>query len=128
MPTFNGENIFGFAVRQEQFAKMRIMREELPGVQGYRLYNLSGVNPDTRCWTVRGRLLDLSATRLEQTLASGENYMDGLFYTFVTNGKRTFKNCQMIDFRQASAVRRVRVAGVLYSTCEIVASIEQASP
>lgn len=130
MIKFDGKTIFGQTTLKQvgPIAKTRNLREQLPGVAGYRIYKLAGDGPDTLSWNIRGRIFALSHGQLERVLGIGVSYMDGNLYQFVTAGGIVCANCELIDYRQAADIVVCMIDGIRYATCEVVATVEQASP
>lgn len=128
MIKFAGRNIFGSQQRQAgPMPTARILREQLPGVIGFRMYRLAGRGPDTLLWTVSGRLVGLTIGDLERQIADAQSYMNGTAYAFQTIGGSVIRNCQLVDYRPAPPFQRVQYNGIFYSTVMIQATIERAS-
>lgn len=128
MPTFDGVNIFGAQVSQiGPTAKTRAMREQLPGVKGFRVYNLSGEGPDIRVFVVRGRLVDDSAAALQGRVVSAQAMLNRIA-TFVDNTGTVWRNCMLAAYDPASPYKVCVIETFAKYTVEITATLEQASP
>lgn len=123
---FNGQNIFGSQQQQTgPTPKMREQRETLPGVRGYRVYQLIGTGPDTRTWVIRGRYVANTLGRLQSAIADAQDRI-GTFGMFQETGGGRWRDCELIDFRPASGFQTCQINGATQYTCLIVATIEQA--
>lgn len=124
---FRGKNIFGVTQRQNgPIATRRFMRETLPGTRGYREYQTVGSGPDTRTWAIKGRLTASTLLGLQRAVSDAQEWI-GTFGTFEETGGQRWRDCELIDFRQAgdySGMVGFDAGG--YVTVEITATIEQA--
>jgi hypothetical protein len=120
--TFNGQAIFGGQNRQGgPWRPYRAQEEQLPGVDGCRIYRLG---KGSQFWTVRGRLLALTLPALNAAIRAGQSLVDGNIYTFVDNGGASHTNCMMTDYRPAGPFEPVSVG----FSVEITAAVQQISP
>lgn len=106
---FDGREIFGQMQHRQigPIARTRNMRETLPGVIGYRVYQTAGPGPDTLVWTCTGRYVGTSLQDCERFISEAQAYMDGFPYVFETIGRQRVRNCTLIDYRQVSPYMRV---------------------
>jgi hypothetical protein len=124
---FAGKDIFGSQVRQNgPIAARRAQRETLPGVKGFREYQTTGPGPDTRTWTVTGRIVATTLGAL-QNFISNSQALIGTFGTFEETGGTTWRNCQLKDYRPQGAYQAISLSGVNFWTVEIAATVETAS-
>lgn len=107
-------------------ATRRAMREQLPGVRGFRSYNLQGTGPDTVIFVVRGRLIDTTPARLINRVSAGQNRLNEIA-TFVDNAGLAWRNCQLLAFTPTAPYKRCIIDGTDWYTVEIAATLEQAS-
>jgi hypothetical protein len=127
---FAGKDLFGqVGIRQlGPFARTRNQRETLPGVPGYRNYQLTGGVIDTQFWQIQGRYLGFSLRDCEKFILLAQSYMDGSPYLFETNSGLKFRNCELTDWRQISPFQQVKYNNIWYCTFELQATVEQMSP
>lgn len=130
MIRYAGKNIFGTLQLRQQgpTAKTRYMRQQLPGVRGYRIFRIGGNGPDSLVWSVSGRLIALTLADLERQIASGLALMDGRVGVFESTGGIVYRNCELVDYRPVPPFQRAFFNGGLVYTCMVQATIEQASP
>lgn len=131
MISFNGSQIFGTAELRQMgpTATKRLQRSILPGVIGYRNYNLIGGRaPDTRVWTVSGRIIALSLSQAETMIERGQSYLNGKLYNFRSTGGRIYRNCELVDFRPSENYRAAMIGSTKVITIKVQGTIEQASP
>lgn len=127
MPTFNGDNIFGTQVSQTgPTATRRVQREQLPGVRGFRSYNLQGIGPDTFAFVLRGRLIASTPAGIINKITAAQNNLNRIA-TLVDNAGLIWRNCQLIAYLPQSPYKRCVIDGADWYTVEIVATLEQAS-
>jgi hypothetical protein len=123
---FRGQAIFGSQVKQTgPIPKMRFQREQLPGVRGYRVYQLIGAGPDTRTWILRGRLVASSLDRLQSSVRDTQDWI-GTFGIFEETGGTQWDNCELIDYRPVTDYRPCVVGGGTFFTCEVTGTVEYA--
>lgn len=123
---FRNQNIFGSQQRQQgPIPKMREQRETLPGVRGYRVYQLVGSGADTRTWVVKGRLVARTLGKIQAAIANAQDLL-GTFGVFIETGGAVWRNCELTDFRQSGDYRSVNIDGVGYVTVEVSGTVEQA--
>lgn len=95
---FNNEDIWGFAglVEVGPIGSCRQMRETVPGVAGYRIYELGA---DSVIWHCEGRLVAFSREDLAGQIWKGTNYrLRGGLYTFTSRDGQTYDNCQLVSY------------------------------
>lgn len=93
---FNGRAIFGSPTSQTgPEGSYRAQDEQLPGVDGVRVYRL-GRNPEL--WRIRGRLTAGSLELVRQAASLGKTYVDGNLYNFTDSSGHVYKNCQLMSF------------------------------
>lgn len=127
MPTFNGSNIFGINVSQMgPTPTRRAQREQLPGVKGFRSYNLQGQGPDTVAFVMRGRLVEQTPARLVNFISNSQNLLN-LIASFTDNAGINWRNCQLIAYQPIGPYKHVLINNVDYYTIEITATLERAS-
>jgi hypothetical protein len=123
---FRGQLIFGSQVQQTgPIPKMRFQREQLPGVRGYRVYQLIGAGPDTYTWTLRGRLVATTLDRLQASIVNSQDWI-GTFGLFEETGGAEWDNCELVDYRPTSGFKRCIIDGITYFTCEVSGTVEYA--
>jgi hypothetical protein len=131
MIRFDGREIFGrHNLRQVgPAARTRNMREQLPGVVGYRNYRLTGGIIDTRIWQVTGWQVESSLRAAEQFIEAGLAYVDGAPYVFESTGGLRHRNCELTAFGPSANFFRVILPnGLSQILIQIQATIEQMSP
>jgi len=131
MILFAGVNIFGQYVHRQigPIARTRNLREQLPGVVGYRNYLLTDGQIDTQVWTITAIYLGLTVAQCQDWLIAAQSYMNGMPYPFTSQGGAVFPNCELIDYRQVGNLRRaVMPDGNFYTVMQIQATIERMSP
>lgn len=93
---FNNKPIFGITTRQSgPTGDYRAQEEQLPGVDGVRLYRL-GRNPEV--WRVRGRIVGLSLEDVRRLIGNGKIFVDGQVYNFTDSSGHIYNNCQLVSF------------------------------
>lgn len=131
--TFGGQAIFGLYQNQiiGPTPTVRSQRHKLPGVPGYRVFNLTGNYNDTKIFVCTGRIVAFSLDDCMIAVESGLSFMHSKLYVFTTLANRQYRNCELTDFRQSSKYMRIRFPQDItrdYFTVEVRGTIEQASP
>lgn len=95
--SFNG--VARFFGRQSRvhgpFAKPSVQRERLPGIAGFRTYNLG---TESVTWNVRGIVSADSLANLEAAVNSAVSLMGGGLYQFVTTGGTVYDGCLLQSY------------------------------
>lgn len=104
----------------------RVMREQLPGVRGYRLYQLVGPGADTLTWTVQGRIVARTFRGLILFLTGVMDNDVGRIAKFVDNSGEAFDACELVDYRPVPPFQRCKIGGVDYMTCLVQGTIQRA--
>jgi hypothetical protein len=128
MMRFANVNIFGTQTRQQgPIGKARNQREMLPGVRGYRIYDLIGGGADTLTFLVTGRIIAKSLRVLESFVSDNVQRM-GQIDTFESTGGLFYENCELVDYRIISTPNYQRVVfnGSTYWIADVQATLEQA--
>lgn len=130
MAKFNGIDLFGDNIRMEGpfGGDERTVVSKLPGVSGGRIYRMGR---DTSTWTIRGRITRLTEKSMREAIEQGIRYKNGQVYTFTDNWGQRYDFCRLVEFRQITPFRAVRLSGSSNArgfTVEIQATIEWMSP
>jgi hypothetical protein len=99
---FNGQPIFGTQTRNiGPQPKPTVQRERIPGVAGFRVYNLG---TESVIWEVSGLVVGGTIAALEDALFAAAGYMDGGLYAFATTGGSVFEGCLLQSFNMAGEI------------------------
>lgn len=121
---FLRRDFFGTEIRQSgPMPKMRNLRETLPGVKGYRVYDLAGFGPDTVTMTFTGRLKGVSPLDLQRAIETGLSYL-GKIGLLETELGMTYRNAELIDYRPVSPYAKMIYRNQYWYTVLIQATFE----
>ena len=125
---FNGDQIFGTsAVKLTGYTPgFRGQREYLPGVGGYRIYQLGR---DAPSFNYVGRLSETSLAGLYAKIELYGTYVNGALYTLTQEGGATHTNCELQSYNLASEIQKVTyIDGVTLFTCLVSGVIRHTTP
>jgi hypothetical protein len=109
MPTFNGQNIFGTAVRVRRNAAERaIQQNSYGGLSGVEALDMGSRG---RVTTVTGRFICQDAATLNSAILLFESYVDGNSYDFVDQFGNVWPSVMLVEFNLTGELNQVFSTG-----------------
>ena len=123
---FDHQQIFGVATRMVGPAnRHRAMRHNVPGVAGYRLYDLS---IEAKVWRCEGTLVAPTLGALIDDVEWGGSYVDASLYDFNDSDGNLYLFCELNDYGPIGNYQRGAVNGVDSFFVRVGGTVIQAYP